>query len=189
MTGDAKNPRAMTDDERTAFDELYSSCYSAVLSHIRRRIGGGDAEDCASDTFMRASRHMDEFMRLRPEERLKLLYSYANSVCAEYRRKSARRNTVTFTDAEADGGTSLAEDIPDGGDVQTELVDREMKTALVREIKRLDPVKRRAILLRYAKGMKSDEIAAEMNMNPSTLRSLMQRTLAELREKLEDYDV
>ena len=42
------------------------------------------------------------------------------------------RTTVTFTDAEADGGTSLAEDIPDGGDVQTELVDREMKTALVR---------------------------------------------------------
>ena len=70
---------------------------------------------------------------------------------------------------------------------QAELLDKELTKALMREISRLEPKKRQAIIMRYGREMKTADIAVSMNMNHSTLRRMLQSALAELRKKLEGY--
>ena len=183
----------LTAEEKAVFDDIYGKHYKTIFKYIKRRVGDRyKAEDYASDTFVRLAAHIGEFSALSDEDRLKLLYSYAGSVVVENERKLASRNTLSFSDLAGDGDDGGASDLFDsidsGEDIETDLIDRELVRKLTREIDRLEPKKRKAILMRYGLEMKTADIAAEMEMNHSTLRRMLQNTLSELRRKMEDND-
>ena len=190
MADKSEAAAALTDAERAVFDEIYRNHHKAILKYIRRRVFDRyKAEDYVSDVFVRLAGHISEFAAVPDEERLKLLYRYAGSIISENERKLRSRNTVSFSDladAGDDGGDDLVDSIDSGEDIEKDLIDRELVRALMREIDRLEPKKRKAILMRYGREMKTADIAAELDMNHSTLRRMIQNTLSELRRKIED---
>ena len=190
MADKSEAAAALTDAERAVFDEIYRNHHKAILKYIRRRVFDRyKAEDYVSDVFVRLAGHISEFAAVPDEERLKLLYRYAGSIIAENERKLRSRNTVSFSDladAGDDSGDDLVDSIDSGEDIEKDLIDRELVRALMREIDRLEPKKRKAILMRYGREMKTADIAAELDMNHSTLRRMIQNTLSELRRKIED---
>ena len=190
MADKSEAAAALTDAERAVFDEIYRNHHKAILKYIRRRVFDRyKAEDYVSDVFVRLAGHISEFAAVPDEDRLKLLYRYAGSIIAENEMKLRSRNTVSFSDladAGDDGGDDLVDSIDSGEDIEKDLIDRELVKALMREIDRLEPKKRKAILMRYGREMKTADIAAELDMNHSTLRRMIQNTLSELRRKIED---
>lgn len=191
MAGKSEAAAALTDAERAVFDEIYRNHHKAILKYIRRRVFDRyKAEDYVSDVFVRLAGHISEFAAVPDEERLKLLYRYAGSIIAENERKLRSRNTVSFSDladAGDDGGAAdLIDSIDSGEDIEKDLIEKELVRTLMREIDRLEPKKRKAILMRYGREMKTADIAAELDMNHSTLRRMIQNTLSELRRKIED---
>ena len=188
-----KRPVPLSDEEQAVFEEIYAADHKVILKYAKSRLKSDqDAEDCASDAFVRMSAHITEFFGLSPDQRRRLLLSYADSVIREKKRKDTRRNTVNFSDVTPESGgdpdLDFADDIGSDADIQEELVDTELKEALTREIEKLKPARKKILLMRYAQDMKTDEIARRMSMNPSTLRSMLSATVRELREKMEGYD-
>ena len=98
---------------------------------------------------------------------------------------------INFTDMDyenEDGETvSFEENINAAIDIQNVIADKAFIEAIKSEIQSLSPKRKKVFLMRYVECMKTEEIAKKLGMNPSTLRTLLQKTLIELRKKLEDY--
>ncbi|WCV10760.1 RNA polymerase sigma factor [Corynebacterium silvaticum] len=71
-----------TQYRREAFSATYRSCYSAVLSYIRRRTDGDNAEDLTAEVFTRAWNRWDS----RKGADLPWMYGIARNVVLEHYR-------------------------------------------------------------------------------------------------------
>ena len=122
------------------------------------------------------------------KEQIKLLYGYAEKVFLMNRRTNAVRKTDNFSDIEPDGDDSdIEENIVSEEDVFASAVKSEIIEAVKKEVDRLPPLKRKVMIMMYYEEMKTDDIARELGMNPSTLRSMISNTYKYLRKKLEKY--
>ncbi len=191
-TVDIMKLEKLSESELVLYEEIYTLYFHAVYKHILRKVINEDrADDYTSDTFLRVAGHIKEFEKADRENRLRLLYAYANSVIVENMRKEAGRKTVNFTDMDyenEDGETvSFEENINAAIDIQNVIADKAFIEAIKSEIQSLSPKRKKVFLMRYVECMKTEEIAKKLGMNPSTLRTLLQKTLIELRKKLEDY--
>lgn len=99
-------PMAYGDDmttqcRREAFSATYRSCYSAVLSYIRRRTDGDNAEDLTAEVFTRAWNRWDS----REGAELPWIYGIARHVVLEHYRvrdkNAAIEKAVQETSTEA----------------------------------------------------------------------------------------
>ena len=153
-------PETSDTREDTGFDALYRTQFPVLMRVAFLMTGSNEtAEDVVQDTFIRCRARLGDLEH--PPSYLRA--AVINECRSVYRRSRRRRVDSQHVD----------EDIP------TDLID--LRDAL----NRLPWRQRAAIVLRYFVDVPDREIAEFLACKPSTVRSLIHRGVASLREVLE----
>ncbi len=171
--------------DQNAFAVLHRRYYARVyrLALFRCR-NAQDAEDAASETFVRAITHLGTF-RFSGES----LFPWLGRICTNYIADQARRGgkttLVSIDAATVDGVRSLLDGLASDAPSPHELAERTETQALMRNaVTGLPRDQQEAILLRFGADMPLKEIAIEMNKTEGAIKSLLHRATANLRKAL-----
>lgn len=177
---------------REAFAILHGRYYQRVyrLALVRCRTAQ-DAEDVASETFVRAITHMGGY-RFQSETLLPWLLKIAANLAADFGRKAAQQQTQfvsldreSTSGGDASGGIrSYLDAAGNGSDPHTLASQRETQALLRAAVRALPPDQSEAVLLRFGADLSLKEIAQSMNKTEGAIKSLLHRALVSLRRSL-----
>ncbi|MEX1255186.1 MAG: sigma-70 family RNA polymerase sigma factor [Dehalococcoidia bacterium] len=165
-----------------AFNALVLAHQDRVYNLCLRMLGSPQAaEDAAQETFISAYRHVE---RLRGPSLSSWLLRIASNACVDELRRLKRRPQVPLGAPDADDDApayEIADPVegPEGLALRGEVCD-----ALQRELLRLPPDQRLAIILSDVEGLSYEEVAASMSSSIGTVKSRISRGRARLREAL-----
>lgn len=176
------------DDNAAAFEKLvsrYQARLIAVLDHLVR--SRDQAEDLAQEVFMRVYRARKSYT---PGAKFSTwLFTIANNVASNARRRLARRREVTLA-GDQSGAVGALEQLAKAasGLMPARQADTAEATEVVRAaMESLNERQRMALLLSKFEGMSYEEIAATMDMSTQAIKSLLSRARNNLRMLLEPY--
>lgn len=170
--------------DSSAFAALHKRYYARVyrLALMRCR-SAQDAEDVASETFVRAITHLKSF-RFQGESLFPWLSRIASNLAADQGRRAAGMPLVSLDGPTAEGVRSLLEALPGAPD-PFELADRHETQQLVRAaVAALPADQAEAVLMRFGSDLPLKEIALAMNRTEGAIKSLLHRALVNLRKSL-----
>ena len=168
--------RARTDP--AAFGQLYERYVDRVDSYIYHRVGNvQEAEDLTARTFYRALDKLDTY-----EDRglpfSAWLFRIAHNLTANWHRDHSQRS---FLSLDRLLGQGTDKDTP-----EEQVTQQEEKEALLEAIDRLPEERRNLLHYKFGTSLSNLEIGEIMNKSESAIKSLYFRTLAALRQDLED---
>ncbi len=159
---------------REAMDHLLRTHEQGVLRVALRMLGRlEDAQDAAQEVFLRLYRSLDQFddtRELRP-----WVYRMTVNICLDMLRR--RRTQLELVD---DGAAAPV--------AETRLLEEERKAAVEWGLARLAPRERAALLLREVEGLTTREVAVALEIEESTVRSLIYQARGHLREWVKRYE-
>lgn len=162
--------------DASAFGEVYHRNVQRIYAYVYRRVGSPTAaEDLTSRTFLQAFAGFGAYVD-RGVPLTAWLYRIAHNVCANWLRD------------EPDEPVSLtAVDLPDPVAWEEDAFAAQVVAVQhVRDaIRRLSDERRRLVQLKFYDGLTNAEIAARLNRTESAIKSLMHRTMVELRRLLD----
>ncbi len=142
------------------FDEFYRAEYAPMVRLARGLVDTSEsAEEIAQDAFAQVFERWDRLYS--PGGYLHT--AVVNGARSELRKREVRRRV----------GLGQPRQVPTERDYLTDALDR------------LAPKRKTALVLRYYAGLSEREIAEAMGVRPGTVKSLVSRGLAELREVIE----
>jgi RNA polymerase sigma-70 factor, ECF subfamily len=163
------------------FDALYRAHLRDVYSYAYYRVGNHhDAEDLTTQTFIQAYRHFERAQResngrpLRP-----WLIRIAHNLAANHFRDRSRKPQTSMDDTTALTALHTTEDLVEGRD--------ELKRIL-EGVQQLPGDRREALIMRFALGMDSREIARALGRTDGATKVLLHRAVKQLEEMLRDAD-
>jgi RNA polymerase sigma-70 factor (ECF subfamily) len=161
-------------------DEIYSYLWRLLDSSNTSTTPDGavDAADLTQEVFLRA---YQAFKRLRPDSNARAwLYKIATN-CAYTALKRARRRAEHSDPLpdEEDAAPADGAPLPDERASQGETL-----AAVRRQIAALPARQQAAVLMRYAQGLRYDEIAQALNCSPDSARAHVYQALRRLRQTL-----
>lgn len=170
--------RALQGDPALLSD-LFACFRSDLISFLRRRCSDRtDAEDAMQDTFEAAARYLEGY---RGEAALKnWIYRLASSACTRMRR--GRKNAPDLHD-ELDEQRALR-----GASAIGEQAERMLEARLgplQSALERLSPTDRAILLLRDGEGMSTAEVAGEINLSESAVKSRLHRARKAVKARVE----
>ena len=159
----------------------YARVYRLALLRCRSVV---DAEDVASETFVRAIAHLPAF-RFQGESLFPWLSRIASNLAADLGRKSAGVTLVSLDNQTVESVRALLESLPgDMPDPHT-LAERSETQALLRAaVAALPSDQADAILLRFGGDLPLKEIAVALGRSEGAIKSLLHRGLVGLRKML-----
>jgi RNA polymerase sigma-70 factor (ECF subfamily) len=172
------------DGEEGAFAELMSrnssSSFKLALSILRDR---QDAEDEVQNSYWNAWRYLGRFQR---DSKFSTWISRIVINQSLMRLRKARKASFLYLDAGAASGEVGVMELPDRAPTpEAELGGKEMSTILHREIRRLPPILRTVLVLRYLEELPMDDVAARLGITLVAAKSRLMRARAELKKRLE----
>ncbi len=154
-----------------AFTRLVETYQTHVYNLCYRMLGEPEgAEDAAQETFLRAFQHLHRYDRRRP------FGTWLLSIAAHYCIDRLRRRKFTMTSIEQDedeGGFEIPD--ADAPNPESEVIYGEQRRQMQVLLKRLDPVDRAAIIMRYWHDCSEAEIADNLNLTVSAVKSRLHR--------------
>lgn len=178
LSDDALARRAAGDPE--AFAGLYERYYEQILNYtFRCTMNVGVAEELTGRTFLKA---LEGIGRYRPAGSFRAwLFRIAVNEVRMYVRSRRRRPEAGLSDAELERITF--------GERPDELAEEKEQKLLAfarvhRALMRLPAKYQAVITLRFFQEMTNDEIAAALGKRPGTIKSLISRGLAKLRDAI-----
>lgn len=170
-----------------ALVEKYQARLIGILGHMTNH--SDQAEDLAQEVFMRIYRARERYV---PGSRFSTwLYTIAQNVASNARRKRSRRREVNLTNSPSGKVPVRPLDTlatASSGLMPTRQVDRKEMTIIVKQaIQQLSDRQRMALLLCKFEGMSYLEIAESMELTPQAVKSLLSRARINLREVLQPY--
>ncbi len=177
--------------EETAYREVVDLHERGLFNFILRYVGDRvAAEDLVQDTFVRMLRAIESY---RPEASFKTwLYTIARNLCLDH-HKYRRRHPAASLDAaagDADGEGRIlyfSEVLRAGGPDPSERAAEAESLVLLRQaVRRLDPLKREALLLRVYHGMSYEEAGAVAGSPTGTMKFRVHEAVRELGEMLSE---
>ena len=142
------------------FDEFYRAEYAPMVRLARGLVDTSEsAEEIAQDAFAQVFERWDRLDS--PGGYLRT--AVVNGARSELRKREVRRRV----------GLGETQQMPAERDYLVDALDR------------LPPKRKTALVLRYYAGLSEREIAETMGVRPGTVKSLVSRGLAELREVIE----
>jgi RNA polymerase sigma-70 factor (ECF subfamily) len=171
--------RARTGDSR-AFDELYQRYQREIRAFLMNRVRGdfAMAEDLTSEVFTKLFRFLDQY---RAGSSFRgWLYQIARNTAIDHARRSRARVTTTTSLDDAESIASSMEAL------DAQAIAAEARESLLRALAILPPGPRRIVELRL-KGFGPNEIAVELGMELSAVKSAQHRAFRKLRAELHDF--
>ena len=132
-----------------------------------------DAEDLYQQTFLKLLQ-----LRVKVEREQNpraFLFSIASGIWKNECRKWGRRTDIAPSSS-----------LPDGGDLQQQVLDRMCRQELARAVQRLEEKYRSPVILMYRFGMGIDEIARIERVPKGTIKSRLSRARKQLRKEMEE---
>jgi RNA polymerase sigma-70 factor (ECF subfamily) len=166
--------KASRGDERAAgnlFDHYYPRVYAYALAKLRNT---PDAEDVASETFARVLRDLDRFRWAGAGFEAWLFRIAGNLITDKFRARNR----------EELGDEATAEIAGLGETPEQALVASELRDELAQMISKLVPNQQEVLLLRFAAGLSTHEVAGVMGRKVNAIRQLQFRALESLRSQM-----
>ena len=166
-----------------AFEPLVVEHQTRVYRLALRLTGNeADAADAAQEAFIKAYTSLASF---RGESRFSVwLYRLTNNVCIDLLRRNRRETAVPLQSENEDGETAALE-IPDETFSPERLAERAAdREAVRRAIASLPPDCREILTLREIGGLRYDELAETLHLEPGTVRSRLNRARKRLADAL-----
>ena len=176
---DAALAAAARDGDRRAFEQLARRTARLVYAHLAVETGRPDAaEELTQETFLTAARHVGRLAD--PAAFRPWLLSIAHTVLIDDARRRGRKKRGT------PGGWT---DVPGGGPTPLQSAERqEACDRALSALRSLPEAYRAPLALRYLAGADHDAIGRQLGITNGSLRGLLHRGLAMLRERLKDDD-
>jgi len=166
--------RAKALDE-AALAELYDRYAPRMYAYIYRRVGDAAlAEDLTGELFVRVLRAIRSRRPWRTSFRA-WLYRIAHNLVVDHYRQQPPAAQVTLDEA-----LSLVGDGDPAGDVETDRLHLELRTAL----RHLTPIQQEVLALRYGEGLTAKETGQAMRKTTGVIEALQRRALAALKRIL-----
>ncbi len=154
-----------------AFTQLVEAYQTHVYNLCYRMLGEAEAaEDASQETFLRAYQHIHRYDRKRP------FGTWLLSIAAHYCIDRLRRRKFSMTSIDQDeeeGGFELPD--RDTPSPELEAIYGEQKQQMQHMLKRLDSVDRAAVIMRYWNDCSEVEIAENLNLTVSAVKSRLHR--------------
>lgn len=161
--------RRALEGDPALLEDLFACFRGDLIAFLRRRCSDRvDAEDAMQDTFEAAARYLEGY---RGEAALKnWIYRLASSACVRMRR--GRKNAPSLHESLDDGRLLRGEEAK-GGQAERMLEARlgPLKTAL----EQLGATDRAVLMLRDGEGMSTAEVASELDLTESAVKSRLHR--------------
>ena len=169
--------RAVHDE--AAFEELYRYFFPRVYNFIFSRLkNAADADEVAGITFMKMNDHLADYNPTRSSFSTWLFHIAANSV-TDMTRKTNRRQEATweeFFDPAA----------PDHEEPESRMLAQELNGEILKAVGKLSEREQRIIALKFWSGLKNREIAEVMDLTPTNVGTILQRSLQALKKHLRE---
>ena len=163
------------------FDKLAIQHKDTVYRQMIRVCGNReDAEDVLIEALLKAYRHLDQLrdaVAFRP-----WLAQIARRVCWQLKERESLMPLLQLSSLE-DEGREIAGDRPS---IETELAARRMKDILQEAIASLPASYRSVYELRDIDGVSGEDVARQLNISVSAMKSRLHRARAILREQLDE---
>lgn len=159
-----------------AWGRLYADLAGAVVGYLSTR-GASDPEDLAGETFLQVARNIHSFDGSEGAFR-SWVFVIAHRRLIDSRRANGRRPAAT----------SLEFD-PEGGNVESEAIERLTTSELVTAFKVLTEEQREVLALRVIANLSLEETAHLVGKSIGAVKALQRRALETLREKIEAESV
>lgn len=160
---------------RTALVSLFETHYERVARYIAVRIGNMDeAEDLASEVFVRALRAIDSYKDTgAPMEAW--LFKIARNSVIDHLRERRRRPPPTELN-EALGG-------PDGKDGPDDRLEHAEEVEMLKQaMEHLSDAQRQVLALRFGAEMTSEQVATVVGKKPGAVREMQSAAISKLRQ-------
>lgn len=168
-TTDEQELIAAAQRDPAAFAFLYERHVHRIYQYALYRTGSAaEAEDVTAQTFVRALEYLPRY-RWQGAPFVVWLYRIADSVLAKGRRRP--RPGARPADLAAP---------PPGADLE----EQELRRELLANLHRLPDDQQQVLVLRFAQGLRYEEIAQVTGRTPGALRQLVYRSLQTLRERM-----
>ena len=160
----------------TELASLYEEYYDKIARYIFIRIGDRtEAEDLASEVFLRALRSLGSY-RSQSERMRAWLFRIAHNLVVDHLRKMSKRRGESLDGME----------IPDEFCLE-EVVERNSQIEILsRALERLTPAQREVIGLRFFAGLSSAEVGTILGKSGGAVREMQRAGLVTLRRLMGD---
>jgi RNA polymerase sigma factor (sigma-70 family) len=166
--------------EETPVALLYQRHAQAILAYIRSRVlSKEDAEDLLLDVFLQAMKHETPF-QLSEDEQLTWLRHIARNRIIDRYRQHGRLPACSSLDNVSELLFANEEDDP-----EAQMLRRMVSDELLGLLAKLSPVQQTVLHLRFAKDLRTREIARQLQKSDGAIRTLLSRTLNHLRDMYE----
>ena len=167
--------------DRPAFEQLVRRTARLLFSRLYLETGDAHkAEDLVQETFLVAWRSIGQVTE--PAGFRTWLFSVAHSVLVDATRREGRRKRAGPKSAAAPGAM---EAVPDPGPSPQQAAEaHEQRQRVLRVLRSMPDEYRLPLTLRYLGGADYDTIGRQLGLTNGSLRGLLNRGMAMLREKL-----
>jgi len=153
---------------------LYEQSYSKVAQSIYVRVGNQpDAEDLASETFLRAMRSLDSYQE-RGLQMEAWVFKIAHNLVIDHLRKNGNHKTAMLDEEAIEGEDDLS---------QTVEIDIQVDN-LMEALTYLPPMHREIIFLRFFAGFSATECSDILGKTPGTVRAMQCTAIKSLRKTM-----
>lgn len=172
--------QAKTDSE--AFGLLYDRYVARIYNYIYFRVGHvGDAEDLTAKVFFKALDNIGKYRHMGLPFSA-WLYRIAHNQVANFHRDCSRVKEISIDDL-------VISDAASNPAPERAVQNLEERNALLRLVNDLSPQKRELVVLKFAHRLSNAEIGLILGKSEGAVKSLYHRTLLELRDLMDEYDL
>jgi RNA polymerase sigma-70 factor (ECF subfamily) len=155
---------------------LYESYYDRIARYAFVRLGNqADAEDLASEVFLRALESLDSY-RERGVPMQAWLFRIAHNLIVDHFRKSAKQKTISIDTVSVKAETDTEEQAMAGLEV----------ARIIKALGRLTESQRKVIELRFFGELTSEEAGHVLNKRAGAVRELQSAAIKALRNLLDE---
>ncbi len=166
--------------KRAAVAALYETHFERVVRYIAFRIGNVDeAQDLASEVFVRALRSVDSFKETgAPMEAW--VFKIASNITIDYFRRNGRRPAALPLD------TAYSVAAPDDPTANAEAQDEANRLRKAMEC--LSKAQQQVLSMRFGGQMTAEEVARALGKKPSAIREMQSAAIKKLRQIMPEYE-
>lgn len=160
------------------FEQMYNEYFPKIYNYVFYQIlSKEDAEDIVSTVFMKVARSIDQYDKNKASFSTWIYRIAKNTLIDFYRTRKVEYSLDDTLEACETMPKSLQVDF----EAELEHISSPKRKAIYAELAKLDERERLIIFYKYFEGYNNREIAKALDMNESTVGTVLFRTLAKLR--------
>ena len=150
-------------------EEIYREYHDRILSYIMYKVGNReDSEDICSEVFIKIQKNIDKFDQEKGSLSRWVYVIAGNAIIDYYRSHKAQEE--------------LPEDLPEEGDIEEDILNRETLSELTEALTKLSDEERKVIVLHYYEGLSLKEIERKTGMTYGKVKLRHNSALAAMKK-------